>query len=233
LVIQKTTGNVGIGTTSPQWPLTVYSATGGQLSLSAGAGLPQVVMRNTGSAFYIATTTLAGSATSSPFAFKIDLANGMTSFIVPHIQFSSLEDQTCTAANTAYPVTFNTHDDYHGQGFTHSTSVNNATTTINYEGTYEIILSAIALPDTVNKSINLWLRVNNADVANSNTRVVLANSVDSMVAVSLFYHFMVGDTFQIKMASDDAGTILDYTAASGPVPASPSIIMTAKRISGN
>ena len=224
-------GNVGIGTSTPTNKLTITDSTASQLTLSAGAGIAQWAFRNAGGNLYLATTTVAGTATTTSAAFSIDGSNGVASFFVPHAQISSLEDQTCTVQDTAYPITFNSNDDIHNEGISHSTTVDNATTTINYEGSYEIVISAIARPDTVNKTLNIWLNVNNENIANSNTRVELANSVDSIVSVSLVYHFMKDDNFQLQMSSNDAGTILDYTAASAPAPASPSIIMTVKKIS--
>jgi len=58
-------GNVGIGTTTPQWLLNPYSATAAQLSLSAGAGVSQWAFRNAGGNLYVAPTTVAGTATST------------------------------------------------------------------------------------------------------------------------------------------------------------------------
>lgn len=70
--IQQTSLFVGIGTTTPQYHLTIASSTAPQLALSAGAGVSQWVMRNAGGKLYIATTTTAGTATSSTAALTID-----------------------------------------------------------------------------------------------------------------------------------------------------------------
>lgn len=59
------TTTMGLGT------LTVASTTGPQLTLSSGAGNAQWTMRNAGGNLYIATTTLAGTATSSPTGISI------------------------------------------------------------------------------------------------------------------------------------------------------------------
>lgn len=71
LVVTRS-GDVGIATTTPQWPLTSYSATGPQLSLSADGGFSQWTFRNAGGTFYLATTTVAGTATSTTAALSID-----------------------------------------------------------------------------------------------------------------------------------------------------------------
>lgn len=68
-----TQGNVGIGTTTPNFKLVSTNSTGPQLSLSAGAGLNQWVMRNEGGELAIATSTY--TATSSVSALRID-SNG-------------------------------------------------------------------------------------------------------------------------------------------------------------
>ncbi len=69
-------GNVGIGTTTPQWLLNPTSATASQLALSAGAGVAQWAFRNAGGNLYLATTTVAGTATTSLAAFSINGTTG-------------------------------------------------------------------------------------------------------------------------------------------------------------
>lgn len=64
-------GNVGIGTTTPQYLLTIASSTTSQLSLSAGAGIAQWAFRNAGGNLYFATTSVAGTATSTLSALTI------------------------------------------------------------------------------------------------------------------------------------------------------------------
>ena len=68
--------NVGIGTTTPTWLLNPSSATAAQLALSAGAGFSQWAFRNAGGNLYFATTTVAGTATSSISALSIN-SNGL------------------------------------------------------------------------------------------------------------------------------------------------------------
>ena len=76
LSIDATDNRVGIGTTTPFYPLTVASATEPQLALSAGAGIAQWAFRNVNSNLYIATTTVAGTATSTLSAVTILGSNG-------------------------------------------------------------------------------------------------------------------------------------------------------------
>lgn len=65
-------GGAYISTSTGAYPLTVYSATGNQFSISAGAGIAQWTMSNEGGTFFLSTTTVAGTATSSPAAVQVN-----------------------------------------------------------------------------------------------------------------------------------------------------------------
>ncbi|MFH1472877.1 MAG: tail fiber domain-containing protein, partial [bacterium] len=75
-LVLDNSGSVGIGTSTPQWLLNPYSATAPQLALSAGAGVAQWAFRNAGGNLYFATTTVAGTATSSLSTLTILGSNG-------------------------------------------------------------------------------------------------------------------------------------------------------------
>ena len=68
-------GSLGISTTTSYYNLTIASTTGPQLALSAGGGLAQWTLRNAGGSFYLATTSVAGTATSTVSALTIDSDN--------------------------------------------------------------------------------------------------------------------------------------------------------------
>lgn len=225
-------GDFRVGTSTSYWPTTLYSNTQPQLSLSAGAGLPQWTFRNAGGDLFLSTTTVAGTATTSNWGLKIDGSNGMTSFRVPKAQLSSGVSQVCTSANTAYPITFDTNDYING-GFTHSVSSNNATTTINYSGVYEIIFSTIVTTDSGSGHVGIWLNVNNTNVASSSIYMNLPVVGENVIVAGLIHSFNAGDSFQLQMGCDNAGsyTVATYPGALGGImPASPSTIMLIKRL---
>ncbi len=71
-----TSSRIGIGTSTPQWLLNLASSTASQLSLSAGAGVGQWAFRNAGGNLYFATTTVAGTATTTTSALTIIGSSG-------------------------------------------------------------------------------------------------------------------------------------------------------------
>ena len=71
-----TNHRLGIGTTTPQWPISTFSSSGPQLSLSAGAGIGQWTFRNAGGDLFFATTTTSGTATSTGAAPFFISGNG-------------------------------------------------------------------------------------------------------------------------------------------------------------
>ncbi|MEK7509244.1 MAG: hypothetical protein AAB605_00850, partial [Patescibacteria group bacterium] len=76
LTVDAPTRNIGIGTSTPQWLLNPFSSTASQLALSAGAGIAQWAFRNAGGNLYFATTTVAGTATTSTSALTIIGSSG-------------------------------------------------------------------------------------------------------------------------------------------------------------
>jgi hypothetical protein len=65
-------GTGAFGTTTAAYPLTAYSNTTSQLALSFGAGFSQWAFNNVNGNLYIATTTVAGTATSTTAALQIN-----------------------------------------------------------------------------------------------------------------------------------------------------------------
>ncbi|MEK7634818.1 MAG: hypothetical protein AAB446_00050, partial [Patescibacteria group bacterium] len=88
-------GWLGVGTSTPQYLLTAASSTAPQLSLSAGAGLGQVTFRNDGTNFYISTTTIAGTATTSISALEIALGG----FGTTTVRGLNISGQATTTSN--------------------------------------------------------------------------------------------------------------------------------------
>ncbi|MFA5133011.1 MAG: hypothetical protein WC444_06820 [Candidatus Paceibacterota bacterium] len=138
----------------------------------------------------------------------------------PHATFYDLTTQTLGSASTAYYSNFSNFSGYQ------LSLENGKNITIDVAGHYTFAVSAIFTTDTVNKCAELWFRINNTDVPNSNTKMCLSSAtLEVPLAVALTLDLGTDDWVNVMIATDDAGTTMPYTAATGYSPAVPSIIL--------
>ena len=77
------------------------------------------------------------------------------------------------------------------------------------------------------KSVYIWPRIDDVDVANSATEVTLSGSNAATVAAWNFvYNLSANSYFELMWSAEDTGCIMPASAAVAPVPAIPAIIMT-------
>jgi hypothetical protein len=95
-------------------------------------------------------------------------------------------------------------------------------------GIYNIQFSAQLVKSSASVGhVYIWLRINGVDQANSATQVSLSGSNAAFVAAWNFvYQFTSGDYFELMWSTDDTNCRIIAAAASGVVPAIPSIILT-------
>jgi hypothetical protein len=138
--------------------------------------------------------------------------------------FYDTTTQSAAIINTAYPVTLNST--------TLSDGVYIGTPTsrvyVDRIGTYNFQFSLQLNKTTATaKNVFIWYRVNGANVANSASGVTLPGSSSTVVAA---WNFVVelnaGDYFELVWSTDDTGCQIYAAAASAPVPAIPSVILT-------
>jgi hypothetical protein len=177
--------------------------------------------------FNIFTITGGGQSNSAASSsFGQDLAPAYT----PQVDdkrngaFYDTTTQSAAVINTAYPVTLNST--------TLSDGVYIGTPTsrvyVDRIGTYNFQFSAQLFKASASaKNVFIWYRVNGVDAANSATSVTLAGSNAAVVAA---WNFVVelnaGDYFELVWSTDDTGCQIYAAAASAPVPAIPSVILT-------
>ena len=138
--------------------------------------------------------------------------------------FYDTTTQNAAAINTAYPITINSTN------ITNGVYIGTPTSRIYVDrvGTYNFQFSA-----QLNKSgggsgnVFIWYRVNGVDAANSATSVTLAGSSSAAVAAWNFViNLSAGDYFELVWSTSDTNCEIQAAAASGPVPAIPSVILT-------
>lgn len=138
--------------------------------------------------------------------------------------FYDTTTQTAAAINTAYPITLNTTDFQLGVTIGSPTS----RVYVDHAGIYNFQFSAqLNKASAAKADVNIWYRKNGVDVANSATKVSLQGSSAAAVAAWNFVVQMAAnDYFELVWSTTDTGCQIVASAASSPVPAIPSVILT-------
>lgn len=149
----------------------------------------------------------------------------------PYGIFCSTVTQTNPVANTAMAVTYNTIEEAHG--ITVDSGSPDSKIYVAQSGVYNFQFSA-QLDKTGGgaDAAYFWFRVNGADISNSASKVVIDGPNAELVpAWNYIISLRQNDYFQLMWSSPDTNMVLAYAAASAPVPAIPSIILTVTWVS--
>ena len=102
---------------------------------------------------------------------------------------------------------------------------------IGVAGVYKVLASAQCDKTTANPGdLEMWIAVNGTAVPNSATRLAINQNLESLLTVEWIVDLAVGDEVNVAFASIAEGFRLLAIAASAPVPAIPSIIVTLVKI---
>jgi hypothetical protein len=95
-------------------------------------------------------------------------------------------------------------------------------------GTYNFQFSAqLNKAGAGSGNVFIWYRVNGVDAANSATSLTLAGSSSAVVAAWNFViELNAGDYFELVWSTNNTACQIQAAAASAPVPAIPSVILT-------
>jgi len=151
--------------------------------------------------------------------------------------FYSLVDQTLTAANTAKAIILEVTDAAATNGVSiTSDGVNLTRITFAHAGVYNVVFSA-QLDNSAGSSqtASFWLRKNGLiladNVPNTNGKVELQGSTNHVMAAwNYFIDVAAGDFIHLMFAATSTNISLVHDAASGPSPATPSIIVTVNKV---
>jgi hypothetical protein len=138
--------------------------------------------------------------------------------------FHSTVTQTAAVINTAYPMTFDVTD----LSFGVYTGTPNSRIYIDTEGIYNFQFSAQL--DKISGGVGfffIWVRVNGIDIPDSATQIrIQGNNAETVAAWNFVLQLNAGDYFELTWSTDDTSCQILASAASAPVPAIPSVILT-------
>ena len=145
----------------------------------------------------------------------------------PYGQFTSLTDQTAGNTYTAYAVTYDQSDFLDGVTLSNSSRLN-----VPHEGVYKVTYS-IQLKNTTNdvQDVDIWLRKNGTDIAETNSRFSLparksSGSASHLIAVTpIMVQLAANDYVEVIWKVTNTGVNIEHfpavAASAGVTPAIP------------
>lgn len=150
--------------------------------------------------------------------------------------FYDTTDQSATLINTAYPMKFNNTDALCTNGFVIENDLLGNPTRIKAlsSGVFNLMFSAQIYRSSggAKETIDVWLRTNDLNVPNTNTRVnVQANADYLVLAWNFFLQLNAGQYAQIMWATTSTDISIQFDPASSLHPETPSVIATINQVS--
>lgn len=138
--------------------------------------------------------------------------------------FYDTTTQSAAVINTAYAITLN------NTSLTQGVSIGAPTSRVyvNRTGSYNIQFSLqLVSTNAASKDVYIWADVNGTSVTQSATKLTMSGSSNAYVAAWNFVIRMsAGDYFRLMWSTSDTNVQIAAVAASAPVPAIPSVILT-------
>ena len=144
--------------------------------------------------------------------------------------FYDTTTQTNPVADTANAITFSNENG----NYAVTRGVPTSKILITETGVYDIQFSLQLDKTNANSApVYIWLRVNGVDSPHTASKVVIAGSDAELIpAWNFMLTMQAGDYFQLMWSSPSTTVVLAAFAASSPVPAIPSVILTVNWVSG-
>jgi len=138
--------------------------------------------------------------------------------------FYDTTTQTAAAINTAYAITLDS------TSLTQGVSIGTPTSRVYVDrtGSYNIQFSVqLVSTNAASKDVYIWADVNGTSVPESATKLTMSGSSNAYVAAWNFVIRMsAGDYFRLMWSTSNTNVQIARIAASAPVPAIPSVILT-------
>ena len=219
----------GLNTTGSTYSETWSVGTELFVSPTVAGGLTSIKPSPPNQAIFIGTVTKLGTTDG------IILINTPTITKLRYGVFSDTTTQSAVAANTAYPIKFNTTDFAAGHSVASRYTGSNNAIVAAVSGLYNYQFS-LQFSSTTNQTRDIWIwpRKNNSDIPNSATRISITDQTTYVVAAWNFVVSMqANDDFQLMWAASQGSNVISITAFSATAfcPAIPSCILTVTQAS--
>ena len=182
---------------------------------------------STSSAQILEPTRISGSLTVTG-SVTIQSGSGDL-FVHGHKQFHCGAFQSNVtqsgSANVSQSVNFDTTDVSYGVTLSDGSKLN-----IQNAGVYLLTFSAQVLADSGADTIYLWIKKNGTNVPESATKLTLANNDAEVATVTFVNEVAANDYYEVAWQTTNGDAVLYTEAATGNIPAIPSIIVTITQV---
>jgi hypothetical protein len=159
--------------------------------------------------------------------------NQTTNFAGYYGSFYSSVDQA-VAVNTPIAMAAETTADADGVTMELNASSKKTEITFAHTGTYNIQFSAqlySAGGGGSGETVDIWFALNGASIADSATKIIVPSNAPFVVAAwNFIVSLAAGDYVEIYWITNNANIRIEHVNAASPVPAIPSVIITAQQI---
>jgi hypothetical protein len=148
---------------------------------------------------------------------------------VSYGSFASTQTQTATTINTAKAISYNVANEAYG---IYLDPTDNTKVKVSRPAIYNVQFS-VQIDKTSGGTGNfyIWAAINGTAVPNSGCYIqIQGNNSEIFSAANFFLPLSNGDHFQLYFSVSDLSVQLQHFAASAPVPAIPSIILTVMQV---
>jgi hypothetical protein len=174
-------------------------------------------------------TILVRQTNQSKKNTEISVSNFFESNITPHIALLDTTIQTIAVANTPQVITFNTLD-----FAAKITQTSSSRFTVLEGGDFIANISAqTELASGANKLLDIWIKINGTNLANSNSKIRVANANDQKrLTISIPFTLNANDYVELWMSGNDVHLRLLATGVETTPdrPATPSIFLTIDKL---
>jgi hypothetical protein len=177
---------------------------------------------------WLTIPTNTGSEPKPIFNRGLEIASGSDFIFENHIMFNygaySSNITQSGSAGVSQSIQL-TQDEASGVSVVSGTQI-----TLANAGTYSQTFSAQVLADAGADTIYVWWKKNGVNIPSSATQLKLANNEENVMTVNLVDTAAASDYYELVWQSTNGDAVLHTEAASGNIPAIPSVIYTITQI---
>jgi hypothetical protein len=186
----------------------------GSFNISGSLGISNLPT-STGS--FVVTTDSTGTLTKAPFSSVAAVLFSQGQFV----QTGTLTAASGVSGSISYDISGSVNG---------ITLVSGSRLTIPTDGVYNIQFSAQWNADSGTDTGWAWFKKNGTNIANSNSKVQLPNNTSNIMTVNILETAAVGDYYEVAWQNNAGHARLLGEAATGNLPAIPSVITTITQV---